>query len=257
MKPKKSYGQHFLTSEPIAERIAKSLILPNNCKHVLEIGPGMGMLTKYLIDEPYNLKVVEADRDMVSFLRKNYPVLDSKIIESDVLKLKLEEHFQGQFCVIGNFPYNISSQILFKIIDYRDQIPEMVGMFQKEVGERVASPPGSKVYGVISVLIQAYYHTEILFDVDRFSFKPPPKVQSNIIRLTRKSNQVLGCEPGLFKAIVKTTFGQRRKMLRNTLKQFTKSADFLENPDFKRRPEELSVAEFIDLTTKISQLQEK
>lgn len=219
---------------------------------VLEIGPGKGALTKYLLELPINLLVVESDRDMIAYLKTNFPLLKNRIIELDVLKLNFKHHFDNQFLVIGNFPYNISSQILFKVLENRDLIPEMVGMFQKEVGVRVAAPPGNKTYGVTSVLVQAFYDAEVLFEVDRFNFIPPPKVQSAVIKLTRKKDQELGCDFSLFKSIVKTTFGQRRKMLRNTLKQFSKDTEFLSKPRFEKRPEQLSVEEFIDLTNEIA-----
>jgi len=253
LRPKKSFGQHFLRNEQITKLIADSLTLSDNHTDVLEIGPGKGVLTKYLLDMPINLFVVEADRDMIAHLKANFPGLKNRIIESDVLKVDIKQYFDNQFLVIGNFPYNISSQILFKILENRAQIPEMVGMFQKEVGDRVASGPGSKVYGVTSVLIQAYYDAEVLFDVDRSNFEPPPKVQSVVIKLTRKKNSELGCDYSLFKSVVKITFGQRRKMLRNTLKQFVSDSEFLSQPRFQKRPEQLSVQEFVALTNAIAQ----
>jgi len=248
LKAKKSYGQHFLTSTSIAQRIADSLIHTDLYDEVLEIGPGKGMLTQFLVNRSYRLKAVEADRDMVDYLYREYPQLRENIIPQDVLKLHLDEHFDGQFAVIGNYPYNISSQILFKVLDYRVQIPEMVGMFQKEVARRVASPPGSKEYGVISVLIQAYYQVDYLFEVAPGSFNPPPKVQSAIIRLVRRENQELGCKASLFRSVVKITFGQRRKMLRKTLRAFTQDPRLQEDTFFQRRPETLSVQEFVDIT---------
>lgn len=248
MKAKKSYGQHFLKEDSIAKRIADSLIHTDKYNEVLEIGPGKGMLTQFLIDKPYSIKAVEADRDMVEYLYHEYPQLRESIISEDVLKLDLALHFDQQFGVIGNFPYNISSQILFKIIDHKAQIPEMVGMFQKEVARRVVSPPGSKEYGVISVLIQAWYETEYLFGVSPDSFIPPPKVQSAIIRLVRRENQELGCNVSLFRSVVKISFGQRRKMLRKSLRSFTKDPRLQEDPFFQRRPETLSVQDFVNVT---------
>jgi len=198
---------------------------------------------------------VEADPDMVKYLTINYPEAADKIIFYDFMKLNLTELFAGQdFSIIGNFPYNISSQILFRMLEVKERVPELVGMFQKEVAERIASKPGSKVYGVISVLMQAYYDCTYLFEVDRMEFDPPPKVQSAVIRLARKENQDLGCNPKLFKAIVKQSFGQRRKMLRNTMKSHIKGHPFLDDPFFKRRPEELSVEEFVWLTQKIEEI---
>lgn len=241
MKPKKSYGQHFLRVESISEKIADSLL--SNVKEVAEIGPGQGMLTKYLLEKDYKLIAIEADKDMVGYLANHYPRL--KVVSEDFLKVKLEEYFNNEFAVIGNFPYNISSQIVFKIIEYKEQIPEMVGMFQKEMAERIVAPPGSKTYGVISVLTQAYYEGEYLFTVNREAFNPPPKVTSAVIRLTRKKNLDLGCDEKLFRRIVKTSFQQRRKMLRNTLKPFTQNKELLQDEFFQQRPERLSVVDFV------------
>lgn len=249
MKAKKSYGQHFLTNEELSSNIADALVLTHTYDKVLEIGPGKGMLTKYLLEKDYELIVVEADRDMIHYLQQHYPQLSGQIISNDFLKVDLKLFFKEQaFGLIGNFPYNISSQILFKMLEYKSQIPEMVGMFQKEVAQRVVSGPGSKVYGVISVLIQAYYDGEYLFDVDRLNFSPPPKVQSAVIRLTRKENQNLGCEYALFRRVVKQAFSQRRKMLRNTMKAFISGDPLLEDDFFKQRPEKLSVEDFVQLT---------
>ncbi len=250
MKAKKSYGQHFLTNENMAQRIADSFTLAH--ERVLEVGPGKGMLTKYLLEKDFELKVVEADRDMVAYLQKFYPRLAANIIEGDFLKGDLEEVFEGQpFALIGNFPYNISSQIVFKMVESRRLISEMVGMFQLEMAARIIAPPGGKDYGVISVLTQAFYDGELLFKVSRGNFNPPPKVESAVIRLKRKEKQTLDCDENLFRQIVKTTFGQRRKMLRNTLKLFVKDESVLEDSFFQKRPEQLSVADFIALTQQI------
>ena len=249
MKAKKSYGQHFLTNEAIAQNIAESLSLVGGYEKVLEVGPGKGMLTRFLLNQDYELVVVEADRDMVHFLQHNFPALKGQIIAEDFLKVDLSVFFKSEsFAIIGNFPYNISSQILFKMLEYKSQVPELVGMFQKEVAERVVAPPGNKAYGVISVLIQAYYDGVLLFEVDKSQFAPPPKVQSAVIRLTRKDNQDLGCDPKLFRRIVKQAFSQRRKMLRNTMKSFIKGDPLLEKAIFSKRPEQLSVEDFIQLT---------
>ncbi len=250
MKAKKSYGQHFLTSEAIAERIANSLTLTTQYNKVLEVGPGMGMLTKYLLEQPYELHAVEADEDMVVHLYEYYPQLRDNLLLKDFLRLKLETIFKEQepFAIIGNFPYNISSQILFKMLEYRHQVPELVGMFQREMAARVVSPPGSKEYGVISVLVQAYYDTHYLFTVKKGNFNPPPKVTSGVIRLIRKENQELGCDPKLFRTVVKQSFSQRRKMLRNTMKSLLKEDELLKDNFFQQRPEQLSVAEFVQLT---------
>ena len=249
MKAKKSYGQHFLTNDAIAEQIANSLLLTDTYPKVLEVGPGKGMLTQHLLKKDYELVVVEADRDMVQHLNQHFPALRGQIISEDFLKLDLSLFFKEEpFAIIGNFPYNISSQILFKMLEYRSQVPELVGMFQKEVAERVVSGPGSKVYGVISVLVQAYYEGSVLFEVDKSQFAPPPKVQSAVIRLTKKANQDLGCDPKLFRRVVKQAFSQRRKMLRNTMKSFIKGDPLLEDPFFTKRPEQLSVENFVQLT---------
>jgi len=248
LRAKKSYGQHFLNSEQIAERIVESLQKTNLYDKVLEVGPGKGVLTKYLLEKPYDLVAVEADDDMVTYLQQVYPGLDGRLVAADFLKLRLNEVLgDAPFGLIGNFPYNISSQILIKMIEYRAQIPEMVGMFQREVAERVIAPPGSKTYGVISVLVQAYYSGEYLFTVKPGSFSPPPKVQSAVIRLTRKDPFVLDCDERLFKRIVKQAFNQRRKMLRNTLKSLF-SEEILKEDFFQKRPEVLSVEDFVQLT---------
>ncbi|MFK7806598.1 MAG: 16S rRNA (adenine(1518)-N(6)/adenine(1519)-N(6))-dimethyltransferase RsmA [Saprospiraceae bacterium] len=252
MRAKKSYGQHFLRNEQITEDIAKSLLFSQSTDNVLEIGPGKGMLTKYLLKMPFEFKAVEADEDMVFYLRKHFPEAAENIIYYDFMKLNLPQVFDGEpFSIIGNFPYNISSQILFRMLDVRELVPELVGMFQKEVAQRIVSGPGSKAYGVISVLIQAYYNGTYLFEVDKSEFDPPPKVQSAVIRLERKDNQDLGCNPKLFKSIVKQSFSQRRKMLRNTMKTHIKGHPFLQEEFFKQRPEELSVEDFVWLTQKI------
>ncbi len=258
MKAKKSYGQHFLNSERTAERIAGSLRLTDAYRKVLEVGPGRGMLTQYLLDrDEFELFAVEADRDMVLFLLKHFPQLKDHLIQGDFLQLPLEQVFPGEpFGLIGNFPYNISSQILFRMVAYRRQIPEMVGMFQKEVAERVVAGPGSKTYGVISVLVQAYYAGEYLFGVDKRQFSPPPKVQSAVIRLTRKAGTELGCDEELFRKVVKQAFSQRRKMLRNTMKALVPDAPILEEDFFKQRPERLSVQDFIALTRRIERILE-
>ncbi len=254
MKAKKSYGQHFLTSDNIASNIAESLQRTDEYKKVLEIGPGQGMLTQFLLLKNYELTVVEADRDMVAYIQKHFPSLHNRIIERDFLRLPLEDVFgEDAFAIIGNFPYNISSQILFRMLEYKEQVPELVGMFQKEMADRVIAPPGSKTYGVISVLVQAYYDGEMLFKVDRGSFNPPPKVQSAVIRLSRKENQDLGCSYKLFRNIVKASFGQRRKMLRNTMKSFLKGDDLLQDEFFSHRPEQLSVADFVKLTNWVAE----
>lgn len=255
VRAKKHLGQHFLKDESIAEQIASSLT-ENSPKTVLEIGPGMGVLTKYLIkNEAYDVHAVELDRDSVKYLESKFPELHGKIIQGDFLKLALDQHFDDQFSIIGNFPYNISSQILFKIIDYKELVPEMVGMFQKEVAERVAAKHGSKTYGIISVLLQAYYDIEYLFTVHEDVFDPPPKVKSGVIRITRKDNLELPCDPKLFKRVVKTGFNQRRKTLSNSLKSILLDLK-PENEIFRKRPEQLSVQEFFELTNLVEELLE-
>ena len=255
LKAKKSYGQHFLNNDSYAARIADSLTkLGTAYEHVVEVGPGRGMLTQYLLEQQLKLIAIEADQDMVIYLHKHYPQLKGNIISADFLKVNLAEVMQEKpFGLIGNFPYNISSQILFRMLKYRTYIPELVGMFQKEVAERVIAPPGTKVYGVISVLVQAYYTGEYLFTVSKGNFTPPPKVQSGVIRLIRKEDQDLGCDEKLFKRVVKQAFSQRRKMLRNTMKTFLKGDPILQDEFFNLRPERLSVQDFVDLTKKIEE----
>lgn len=255
MKAKKSFGQHFLNRPDIAQRIADSLLLTNELGgRVLEVGPGQGMLTQFLIEKKHNLVAVEADKDMVAVLNQKYDPLSIKIVFEDFMKVDLSKMFDNQpFSLIGNFPYNISSQIVFKMIENRALVPEMVGMFQLEMAERVVAKPGGKEYGVISVLAQAFYEGKKLFNVDRGCFSPPPNVQSAVIRLTRKENQDLGCDDKLFRNVVKTAFNQRRKMLRNTVRPFfEKDPSVLADTFFNRRPETLSLEEFVNLTQRIS-----
>jgi 16S rRNA (adenine1518-N6/adenine1519-N6)-dimethyltransferase len=257
LKAKKSFGQHFLNRPDIAQNIADGLLLTETLGgRVLEVGPGRGMLTQFLINKKFNLVAVEADKDMVDVLKKKYTPLSINIVFEDFMKVDLSKMFDNQeFSLIGNFPYNISSQIIFKMIDSRHLIPEMVGMFQLEMADRVVAKPGSKDYGVISVLAQAFYDGKKLFDVDRTCFSPPPNVQSAVIRLTRKENQDLGCDEALFKNVVKTSFNQRRKMLRNTVRPFfDKDPSVLADTFFNRRPETLSLEEFVNLTKQIASL---
>jgi 16S rRNA (adenine1518-N6/adenine1519-N6)-dimethyltransferase len=256
LKPKKYFGQHFLKREDIAERIANSLIHTDQYNQVVEIGPGRGVLTKYLIQKPQSFIAIEVDKDLMMHLAMEFPTLH--VINKDFLKVKLNEITSGEFGLIGNFPYNISTQILFKMLDNRELIPEMVGMFQKEVAERVVSKHGSKVYGVTSVLLQAFYDCEYLFTVKKEAFNPPPKVQSAVIRLTRKPLDSVEINYSLLKQVVKNTFGQRRKMLRNTLKPFFKNRNEaqLQDPFFQQRPEALSVEDFIALTKRIEAIKE-
>jgi 16S rRNA (adenine1518-N6/adenine1519-N6)-dimethyltransferase len=251
VKAKKYLGQHFLTDETIAEQIANSLSY-NGYNHVLEIGPGMGMLTKYLLKKDITTHVIEIDSESVEYLKANYLNLADRIIEKDFLKYNLKDVFNDEaFAVIGNFPYNISTQIVFKTLEMRDQIPEFSGMFQKEVAQRICSKEGSKVYGILSVLTQAFYDAEYIFTVPPSVFNPPPKVDSGVLVLKRKENYILSCDESLFFKVVKTGFQQRRKTLRNSLKTFNLSDILKANVIFGKRPEQLSVSEFIELTTLI------
>lgn len=248
VKPKKSLGQHFLTDLSIAEAIADTLASYKGMP-VLEVGPGMGVLTRFLLDKGHDLTVVELDPESVEYLQEHFPELRDRIVAKDFLKLDLAQLYKGPFCVIGNYPYNISSQIFFKILDYKDRIPCCSGMIQKEVAERMAAPPGSKTYGILSVLLQAWYDIEYLFTVPEHVFNPPPKVKSAVIRMTRNQVEQLGCNERLFKQIVKTAFNQRRKTMRNSLRSLVgKECEVLSDPIFDERPERLSVERFIALT---------
>ena len=268
VRPKKALGQHFLTDLSVSRRIADSLLAEERTD-VLEVGPGMGVLTRFLLERPeIALRAVEIDRESVDYLLLHYPELNGALIEADFLRLRLENFFPGKFCVIGNFPYNISSQIFFKILDYRERVPQVVCMIQKEVAERLAAAPGSKVYGILSVLIQLWYDVEYLFTVEPGVFNPPPKVKSAVVRLTRNGRTDCGCDERLLRRVVKTSFNQRRKMMRGSLKPLfaalnTERAggsqpegvtDFLTRPEMTRRPEQLSVEEFIELTNSIDRL---
>lgn len=255
VKAKKHLGQHFLTDKNIAEKIVKALVMGDGKKAVLEVGPGMGVLTDFMIvDEDIDLKVVDIDVESVAYLEKKYPQLKDNIISADFLKLDLSSLFQGyeEISVIGNFPYNISSQILFHVIDHKNKVTEVVGMFQKEVAERVASKPGSKEYGILSVLMQAYYNIEYLFTVNPGVFNPPPKVKSGVIRASiRKDDPFEGVDQKLFKNIVKAAFNQRRKTLRNALKSYMKPTINTEKM-LDLRAERLSVEDFVYLTKLIA-----
>ena len=251
VKPKKFLGQHFLKDMDIAQRIAETMIGYAGVP-ILEIGPGTGVLTRFLLAAGHDLTVVEIDRESVAYLQAHFPELDNRILEEDFLKLRLDKTFPGRFCVIGNYPYNISSQIFFKVLDYKDLIPCCSRMKQKEVAERMASGPGNKNYGILSVLMQAWYDIEYLFTVPEHVFEPPPKVKSAVIRMTRNKVTDLGCSEQLFKQIVKTSFNQRRKTLRNSLKPILgKECPLYESPIFDKRPEQLSVDQFISLTKEI------
>ena len=276
VRAKKALGQHFLTDQKVARAIVDALKIPGQAGNdgalscpaptghpfpVLEVGPGMGVLTQYLLErEDIDLRLIEIDTESVEYLLTHFQGMQGRLMEGDFLRLRLEKLFPGQFGIIGNFPYNISSQIFFKVLDYKDSIPEVVGMVQKEVAERIACPPGSKTYGILSVLLQAWYDIEYLFTVGSGCFAPPPKVESAVIRLRRNGRTSLDCDESLFKAVVKTAFGQRRKMMRNPLKPLARAkaeregwsedslSAFLAQPVFSQRPEQLSVEDFAALT---------
>lgn len=272
VKPKKSLGQHFLKDYQIAARIVDALELPHFEQNsfsekidVLEVGPGTGVLTQFLIkDSRVNLTLAEIDTESIDYLNIHYPQLGDSLIEGDFLQMDLDSMFKGNFMVIGNFPYNISSQIFFKVLEHKEKVPQVVGMLQKEVAERLASPPGNKHYGILSVLLQAWYNIEYLFTVDENSFIPPPKVKSAVIRVKRNSRTELGCDPVLFKKIIKGTFNQRRKTIRNSIKPMIStlytsniaagSLIVPESPLLAKRPEQLSVEEFVELTLLVEKM---
>lgn len=251
VKAKKALGQHFLTDLSVARRIADTL--SEYCgTPVLEIGPGMGVLTQYLMADNHSLKVVEIDGESVEYLQEKYPALRENIIADDFLRLDLSSIYgEEKFCVIGNYPYNISSQIFFKILDYKDQVTCCSGMLQREVAQRIAAGPGSKTYGILSVLLQAWYDIEYLFTVDENVFNPPPKVKSGVIKLVRNEVTDLGCNEQMFRLVVKTAFNQRRKMLRGSLKGIFPAGYDFSDSIFAMRPEQLSVAQFVDLTQRL------
>lgn len=251
VKTKKKYGQHFLINTGIKEKINDSIksLVPEG-SNVLEVGPGQGVLTKYLLDENYNLKVVEIDEDMVTILNRDLPNLKpNQIILGDMIRMPIDTFFgEEKFFLVGNFPYNVSSQLLVKMFEHHQRIPGMVGMFQKEVADRVVAKPGSKTYGILSVLVQCYFNCKRLFLVSKGSFNPPPKVESAVIRVERNDVVELPCSKKLFKRVVKATFNQRRKMMRNTLKELVQDSDLLKEDIFTKRPEQLSVDDFIHIT---------
>lgn len=272
VRAKKSLGQHFLTDLSIAQNIVEALETEGYDEaagggrfETLEVGPGMGVLSQYLLErDDIDLKMVEIDSESVDYLLVNFPKAAGRILQADFLKLRLENFFKGRFLVTGNFPYNISSQIFFKILDYKESIPQVVCMIQKEVAERIAEKPGTKTYGILSVLLQAWYDIEYLFTVGEGAFNPPPKVKSAVIRLKRNSRVSLGCDEKLFKSTVKMAFNQRRKTLRNSLKPLIsakaeregwsadRTAEFISSPVFELRPERLGVEDFIRLTLKLA-----
>ena len=258
VRAKKSLGQHFLTDLDVARRIADTIspeALPEADKAwgslpVVEVGPGMGVLTRFLCEAGRDVTAVELDSESVSYLHREMPGL--RVVEGDFLKLNLDSVVEGEMALIGNYPYNISSQIFFKVLDYREKIPVVAGMLQKEVAERICAAPGGKTRGILSVLLQAWYDCEYLFDVGPHVFTPPPKVTSGVLRLTRNSRTELGCDPALFRRVVKTAFGQRRKTLRNSLAPMMRpGCAALSSPLMKERPERLSVEDFIELTRQL------
>ncbi len=250
VKPKKHLGQHFITDNTICQRIVSAIPTIENNPKLLEVGPGTGALTQYLLQrKDFDTHVIELDQESVEYLNQNYTELHNKIYSDDFLKIDLTQLMGEQpFIVAGNFPYNISSQILFKVLDYKDQVPVVVGMFQKEVAERISEPPGSKKYRITSVLLQAYYDIEYLFTVDETVFNPPPKVKSGVIRLVRNKKTHLDCDEKFFKTIVKLSFNQRRKTIRNSIKSLIGPEIDTSLEIFSKRPERLSVSDFVELT---------
>lgn len=258
VRAKKHLGQHFLKDKGICEKIARQLTCHNDCYNVLEIGPGMGALTAFLFaDERLKVRLMEVDIESIDYLREHYPDHAEDVLFGDFLRVKPKEIFgEEPFCVVGNFPYNISSQILFKCLEHRNQIPEIMGMFQKEVAVRVAEKPGSKEYGILSVLLQAFYDIHYCFTVDEHVFIPPPKVKSGVIRCTRNNRENLGCDEKLFIQVVKMAFNQRRKTLRNSIKQLLSGTELPEKFT-NQRPERLSVEDFIELTLFVEEIRRK
>lgn len=253
IRPKKNLGQHFLKDQNIAHKIVDSL--GSTATNVLEVGPGMGVLTRFLLERPeLTIHAIEIDRESVLFLQQNFPELKENLYLENFLKFDFTAHFEGDFSIIGNFPYNISSQILFRVLEFRNRIPEVVGMIQKEVAERISSNHGRKTFGILSVLLQTFYNIEYLFTVSEQVFNPPPKVKSAVIRLVRNERTQLPCDEKLFVKVVKAAFNQRRKMLRNSLKEICNAIplEFAE-----KRPEQISVEEFIELTSAIENLIKK
>lgn len=251
VKAKKHLGQHFLKDLNIAQKIADTLSLANY-KKVVEIGAGMGVLTQFLLKKDTEVYVVEIDKESVAYLEAHYPELRGKIIADDFLKYDIAGYLREPFAIIGNFPYNISTQIVFKLLELRDYVPEFSGMFQKEVAERICEREGSKAYGILSVLVQAFYEATYLFTVSEGVFNPPPKVKSGVLRLVRKPNYHLDCDEALFFTIVKTAFNQRRKTLRNSLKPLLTNESLKKNSIFDKRPEQLPWQDFVFITKEIS-----
>jgi len=251
VRPKKHLGQHFLWDKNIARKIVEAFRAAPT-QQVLEVGPGKGILTQYLLEHyGRRLYAVELDRESGRYLLEEYPELKDYLVQQDFLTMDFSRYFTGSFSVIGNFPYNISSQIFFRLLEYRNTIPFLVGMVQKEVAERIASPPGSKKYGKLSVLLQAYYEVQVLFHVGPGSFQPPPRVQSSVIRLQRNDTHELACDEKIFSRVVKQSFNQRRKIMRNSLKSFLLNLN-IEDERLNKRPEQLSVKDFVEITGKLT-----
>lgn len=254
VSPKKHLGQHFLVDQNIATKIVEQLTMPGGVTDVLEIGPGMGVLTQYLLQhKEYTTTVIDIDRESIAYLKEHFPALEDRIISADFLKTDLSKLFPGKFAIIGNFPYNISSQIFFKVLAHRDVVPEVVCMLQKEVAERLAEPPGSKTYGILSVLLQTFYTIKYNFTVSEQVFHPKPKVKSAVISLIRNERESLPCNEKRFFEVVKLSFGTRRKTLRNCLKTFNLPPEVTSLPVFDERAEQLSVDDFIALTQLVEQ----
>lgn len=249
VRAKKNFGQHFLNNNDLAEKIVDSL-QAIDVEHVIELGPGMGILSQFILKKEYKSSFVEIDTESIDYLTEKYPEMKDKIIQGDFLKVDIEKNFKGKLALIGNFPYNISSQILFKMLEHKNKVTELVGMFQREVAERVIAPPGSKVYGIISVFVQAFYNSETVMVLGPESFNPPPKVNSMVIRLSRNNVANLDCDELLFTKIVKQTFNQRRKMIRNTIKSFGIAENFV-SEYLTERPEQMGVSDFVKLTNQI------
>lgn len=247
VRAKKHLGQHFLNDEQIAQNIVNALLEKDPDLPVIEVGPGTGVLTQYLIHKTANFFAMDVDKESIAFLKNKYPDKTHHILEQDFLDADLQRIAGAKFNIIGNFPYNISSQIMFKVLEHKDQVNLVIGMFQKEVAMRLAEKPGSKVYGILSVLLQAYYDIEYLFTVHENAFTPPPKVKSAVIRLTRNKTAKLNCDEILFKKVVKTAFNQRRKTIRNSIRSLFNNNE-IRHPLLDKRPEQLSVAEFVELT---------
>jgi 16S rRNA (adenine1518-N6/adenine1519-N6)-dimethyltransferase len=258
VQPKKNLGQHFLKDRVLAERIVDSMILPLSCKQVLEVGPGMGVLTDFLfLKKELHTKIIDIDRESIQFLNERFALHKEDIIEGDFLNIDFDKIFIGNFVIIGNFPYNISTQILFKVLDYRDRIPEIVGMFQKEVAERIAGNPGGREYGILSVFMQTWYDVKLIMQLNQEDFNPPPKVKSAVLHFIRKENFTLSCSESSFRRVVKTAFNQRRKTLRNALSSLVTKELSDKLPFSELRAEALGWEQFVELTIAVEKMIEE